>query len=149
MITLINRTRKIPINNKWVKSTIQAILNILQYPDFDIGILLTTNRTIRHYNQTYRHKNKPTDILSFSYHPTLKPGERIITKSDEDKNLGDLILSLEYILKDAQKNGISLEDRLKILLVHGICHLLGYDHGTDADWNSMRKQEALILNKLR
>lgn len=149
MITLINRTRKIPINNKWVKSTIQAILDILQYHDFDIGILLTTNRTIRYYNQTYRHKNKPTNILSFSYHPTLKPGERIAITSDEDKNLGDLILSLEYILKDAQKNGISLEDRLKILLVHGICHLLGYDHETDADWNIMRKQEALILKKLR
>ncbi len=149
MITIYNRQRKIPLETTWVESIVKRVLHALDYADFDVGILFTTNHTIRGYNRDYRRKDKPTDILSFSYHSALKPGERITVKEDEDKNLGDLIISLEYVLKEAHKQGISLEERLKILLVHGICHLLGYDHETDADFEVMSTQEAKLLKAIR
>ena len=88
MITIHNKQRRIPIDKKALHDTIQGILAILDYTDFDIGILLTNNKTIRFYNRTYRQKDKPTDILSFSYHPNLKPGKRIRAATEEDKNLG-------------------------------------------------------------
>ena len=148
MITIHNRQRKYTLDIKKLHTTVQQILEIINYSDFDIGILLTTNKTIRTYNLTYRSKDKPTDILSFSYHPELIPGKRIRAKSEDDKNLGDLILSIEYIDKIAKAMGVSLEERLKVLLVHGICHLLGYDHESDADYRSMRAKEAYIFRKL-
>lgn len=149
MITIINRQRKYSIDVQQMEHTVEKILKLLDYERFDIGILLTNNKTIRTYNRDYRKKDKPTDILSFSYHQYLTPGKRIKVKEEEDKNLGDLILSIEYIDKAARELNVSLEERLKVLLVHGICHLLGYDHETDADWRSMRAKEAFILKRLK
>lgn len=147
MITLINRQRKIPIDEQWLTAAVQDILKQLDYETFDIGILLTTNKTIKRYNETYRHKKGPTDILSFSYYD-LKPGERIVPETDDEKNLGDLILSPEYIVTSAQKLGVSFDHRLLILVIHGICHLLGYDHETDKEYHQMKELEAKIFAQL-
>lgn len=147
-ITIINRQRSIPISTPAIEHLIREILIIIQYSDFSVGVLLTTNKSIRVYNRTYRHKDMPTDILSFSYHPHATPGKRIKARDEDDKNLGDLVISLEYVKKDAALRGITLNERLKVLLVHGICHLLGYDHETDSDWRSMRAKEAYILKKI-
>jgi probable rRNA maturation factor len=149
MVLIKNTQRKISVNVKKIKEDARAILHIVKYENFDIGIWLTTNKTIQKYNQEYRNKDKPTDILSFSYHPTLKPGERIDPKTDDDKNLGDLIISLEYVQKAAEELHQTLEQRLQILLVHGICHLLGYDHEFDADYKIMHRKETMILNTLK
>ncbi|MEX0940265.1 MAG: rRNA maturation RNase YbeY [Candidatus Babeliales bacterium] len=148
MITIRNTQRKIQINEKKIRENVQQILDILDYSDFDIGIWLTTNKTIQAYNRDYRNKDKPTDILSFPFYPDLKPPKRIYPKNEDEKNLGDIIISLEYVKKDAQRLGISFEKRIQILLVHGICHLLGYDHQTDDDYKIMRKKEAFLLKKL-
>lgn len=149
MISIKNSQRKIAVNTKKLHADAQIILDALNYGDFDLGIWLTTNKTIRFYNREYRHKDKPTDILSFGYHTELKPGERIKPKSDDDKNLGDLIISVEYTLADAQRMGITLEQRLEVLLVHGICHLQGYDHETEEEYKVMHRKELALLKKIR
>jgi rRNA maturation RNase YbeY len=148
MIILKNSQRAIPIDKQQVVSEVQTILDIIKYSNFDIGILITTNKTIRSYNKQYRQQDKPTDILSFPFYPELQAGKRIKVLSEEEKNLGDLIVSAAYVQKDAQKYGITFEERLRVLLVHGICHLLGYDHIDDADFRRMRAKEAFILKKL-
>lgn len=146
MILIKNTQRKIKIDTDELKNNTQEILNAFGYPDFDISIWLTTNKTIHYYNKTYRQKDKPTDILSFPYHTELKAGQRIKPKSDDDKNLGDIIISLEYVQKDLPRWNKSFEERMKILLVHGICHLLGYDHIEDKDFKVMQKKEDALLN---
>ena len=77
MILIKNTQKKIKIDINHIKKDVQTILNLLGYPDFDIGIWFTTNPTIRKYNKEYREKDKATDVLSFPYHETLKPGEKI------------------------------------------------------------------------
>jgi rRNA maturation RNase YbeY len=149
MILIKNSQRKIPISVTQLKKDTQTILDALGYADFDLGIWLTTNRTIHRYNRDYRHKDKATDILSFPFYPDLKAGERISVTTDEDKNLGDLIISLEYVQVDAQKLGVPFYERIQVLLVHGICHLLGYDHIKDEDYAVMHKKEQALLKKLR
>ena len=149
MITIINKKRKIAIDLTWIDQESQRILEILCYPDFDLGILLTNNKTIQEYNRDYRDKDCPTDILSFPFYPELKAGQRIKAKTPDEKNLGDLIISLEYVQTDAEKHGVTFEERLQKLLVHGVCHLLGYDHIIDADWRRMRAKEGYILKQLR
>jgi rRNA maturation RNase YbeY len=148
MIHIKNSQRKIAINADQLKTDLQTILDALNYSDFEISVLITTNKTIREYNRDYRHKDKPTDILSFPYHPELKAGKRIKVKEPEDKNLGDLIISAEYVTKDAKELNVTFEARMKKLLVHGVCHLLGYDHIIDADWRRMRAKEGFLLKKI-
>lgn len=149
MILIKNTQRTFALNTNKIVQDAQKILRVLRYEDFDLGIWFTTNATIRSYNREYRHKDKPTDILSFSFHPNLKPGERIQIKTDDDKNLGDLIISVEYVQKAAQGLQQTLGQRMQILLVHGICHLLGYDHERDEDYKIMKKKESFLLNKLQ
>lgn len=148
MITIKNRQRRITFNVKRFVGEAEKVLDVLGYTGFDIGILLTTNASIQKYNRDFRHKDKPTDILSFSFYPELKAGQRIKAASEDEKNLGDLVISLEYVQKAAADLGISFEERMSELLVHGICHLLGYDHETDQDYKKMRKKELFLLVEL-
>jgi probable rRNA maturation factor len=148
MIFIHTKLRAQVVDKKQLHDDLALLLQDLGYADFDINVVLTTNATIRRYNRDYRHKDKPTDILSFPYHPDLKPGQRIKVKDEEDKNLGDLIISVEYVRRAAQELGVTFENRLKRLLVHGVCHLLGYDHIKDTDYQIMLKKEIALLKKI-
>jgi rRNA maturation RNase YbeY len=149
MILIKNTQKKIDIDINAIKKDVRTILDLLGYSDFDIGIWFTTNPTIRKYNKEYREKDKATDVLSFPYHETVNPGEKIIPETDEDKNLGDLIISLEYAQQDAEDWNHTFNEHVRFLLVHGICHLLGYDHIEDTDYAVMNKKEQFLLKQLK
>lgn len=148
MITISHSDTEVSYNEQQLRSDAQLILDDLGYSDFDLGILLTDNKTMREYNKAYRHKDKPTDILSFAFHPEIKPGETIVAADPEDRNLGDIIISLEYVRDDAPNWDQTFEQRMRVLLVHGICHLRGYDHIEDEDYIAMYKEEDRLLNLL-
>jgi len=148
MILIKNTQRKIKFSQEKLNQDAQQVLRILGYEDYDLGIWITTNSTIHKYNKEYRKKDKPTDILSFSFHSTLKAGQKIIPLTADDKNLGDLIISAEYVKKVADELHQTMDERLRILLVHGICHLLGYDHEIDEDYKIMHKKELMLLKKI-
>ena len=148
MITIKTTQRSKKLNVDTIKSTVAKILNLLKYENFDIGIWFTTNATIRKYNRDYRKKDKPTDILSFSFHENHQAGKRIIARTPDDQNLGDLIISVEFIIKAAQELNQTFEHRLQVLLVHGILHLLGYDHIEDQDYKKMHRQELKLIKEL-
>lgn len=76
-----------------------------------------TDHEIRSLNRQYRGKDKPTDVLSFPLADELHPFL-----------LGDVVISVETAARQAQRRGHSLREELQILLIHGILHLLGYDH---------------------
>jgi len=139
MITIKNSQRKTKLDTKKVKALVEGMLEKTGYKNFDIGIWFTTNKTIRAYNKRFRKTDRPTDILSFPYHPNLKPGGKIKISNVEDENLGDIIISLELVKKDAEGEGRSLIEHIKILLAHGIAHLLGYDHKTEKDFAAMQR----------
>lgn len=149
MILIKNSQRSISFDTQQLERDAQIILDAVGYGDYDLGIWLTTNKTIHRYNKEYRHKDKPTDILSFPFYPELKPGQKIKTANEEEKNLGDLIISLEYVQKDAKRFRVSFQERMQQLLVHGICHLLGYDHEKDEDYALMHKKELALLKKIQ
>jgi probable rRNA maturation factor len=149
MVTITQSYLDKPYDDRQLKHDAQFILDALGYHDFDLGILLTNNVTIQEYNRVYRHHDKPTDILSFAYHSELKAGEAIVVDEEEDKNLGDLIISLEYVAQDAPQWEQTFEQRMRVLLVHGICHLRGYDHIEDDDYVIMHKEEDRLLRLLK
>lgn len=149
MINVITKQHKIKMSIPKLKRDARIILRALGYADFDVNIFLTTNKTIRAYNKQYRNKDKATDILSFPYHYNIKPGEQIVAQSIDDKCLGDLIISLEYVRKDIKKLDTTFDERMQRLLVHGFCHLIGYDHETDEEYEVMLKKENELLAYLQ
>ncbi len=148
MILIKNNLQKIKINSNNLKNKAQRILKSLGYEDFDLGIWVTTNNTIQKYNKQFRKKDKPTDILSFPYHENLKAGQAILAKCKEDKNLGDIIISAEFVKKDFPSSR-EFNNRLDVLLAHGIAHLLGYDHETAEEFAIMKKFEQKILKIIK
>ena len=149
MIVIRNTQRTILLPIKDLYNDALCILELLGYDTYDLGIWFTNNRNIRRYNKQYRQINKPTDVLSFPYYPALKAGERIKPTSDEESILGDLIISAEYVAQAAISLNVTFEEQLRLILVHGILHLLGYDHIKDADYKQMRAKELYILEKLQ
>lgn len=148
MITIRQTQRTINFSTNIFRKKAEFILEELGYKDFELGIWLTTNKTIQKYNHLYRHKNQPTDVLSFPYHTELKAGQKIKVQEEEDKNLGDLIMSLAYVLKNKKELPGNFIARMDRLLVHGICHLLGYDHIKDSDYKKMISLENKLLKSL-
>lgn len=125
----------------------QKALDVLGYSDFDLGIMLTTNATIKKYNAQYRNKDKATDVLSFPFHH-IPAGSKIKAQTDDDKNIGDMIISIEYVQAAAKKLGTTFEKRMNRMLIHSICHLLGYDHIQDDDFAIMIKKEKWLAKKI-
>jgi rRNA maturation RNase YbeY len=145
---LIKNDQTFPVDTQNLEKNAQTILNTLDYADFDISIILVTPQEMQNYNNQYRDKDNVTDILSFPYHQ-ISVGERIVPEIEEDKNLGDIIICPEFVDDDLARWQMNFDERMNVLLVHGICHLLGYDHIEDADYEVMKKQEAFLLEKIK
>lgn len=148
MINLENKQTVIQIHETAMKKDAQHILGMLNYADFDLGIWILDLKEMERYNREFRNQDKPTDVLSFPYHPDLKPNERIVVHDEDDKNLGDIMICPEYVKADLPRWEYSFEHRMRVLLIHAICHLLGYDHENDTDHEIMQKLEDSLLEKL-
>ena len=148
MVTITNTEMTIPLNIQEFEKNAQSILTWMGYADFDLGILLTDNQEIQCFNRDFRNKDVPTDILSFPFHTNLKAGEKIEPQTEDDKNIGDLIISLEYIQETCKEENKTINEHLRTLLCHGICHLLGYDHYTEETDLIMKEKETWLAAKL-
>jgi probable rRNA maturation factor len=93
-------------------------LEVLGLSKVELSIALVSDAQIKRLNKLYRNKDKPTDVLSFPI------GEKV----EDWLILGDIVISVDTAKRQAQRLGHSLEEELKRLLVHGLVHLLGYDH---------------------
>lgn len=112
--------------------------------DCELGILVTDDAKIRELNRTYAGEDKATDVLSFS----LREGEQFVSP-DSTERLGEVIISLETAERQAAEAGHPLADETAHLLVHGILHLLGYDHAEPDDERVMRAREDALLGTPR
>lgn len=149
MITLRNEQNDIHVDTTILEKHAQRILDLLGYGTFDLGILLTSSQEMQHYNRDYRSIDKATDVLSFPFHYDIVPGEKITTTTDDEKNLGDIIICPAYAQTTLIDWDQSIEERLNGLLVHGICHLLGYDHESDEQEEQMLAMEAKLLSIIK
>ncbi len=99
----------------------------------EIELIITTNEEIREINKTYRKIDKDTDVLSFPYEDMpMSP-------------LGSIVISSSHVKEKAKELGHSENDEFALLFIHGLLHLLGYDHETDN--GQMREKEAELIKK--
>ena len=114
----------------------------------EIAVRLTSDDEVRTLNRDYRHKDKPTNVLSF---PMIQPDllEAVTQNSDDGEViLGDIVLAHGVCAAEAEERGISVADHATHLIVHGVLHLLGYDHMGDAEAEAMEDMERTALAKL-
>lgn len=110
----------------------------------EISLMLTNDDHMQELNQTYRHKNKPTNVLSF---PSFQRGElATVSRVHEPVVLGDIVLSLETVLQESQDQKKLFLHHFTHLLVHGTLHLMGYDHEDEKDAEEMEALEIVILH---
>jgi probable rRNA maturation factor len=123
-----------------LKKITAAILKALERSQAELSIALVGDKEMRPLNAKYRKKNKTTDVLSFSA-DSLATAKRVL--------LGDVIISVEQARRQAKERNHSLKREMVILLIHGILHLLGYDHErSPRQAKIMAGLEAKLLNHL-
>ena len=131
------------VTKPFVKEITDKILKELGLDNVEISITLTDDETIRQINKEWRGKDKPTDVLSFPLdeNDTL-PGYKY-------RLLGDVVISIPYAVRQAKEIGFTPKEEVLRLLIHGILHLLGYDHETsEEDAKIMFSLQDKIFSKL-
>lgn len=142
-----NLQRAVPLRRAPLRGRLEAVRRILGVQTFDLGVVCVDNRSIQRINRVYRGKNAPTDVLSFPFHENLKAGEFPQPDSPDDYNLGDIFLGVEYIFQQC-KDKEDYYDALAVTATHGLCHLLGFTHSTEAEWRKMYQKEEQVLQEL-
>lgn len=127
--------------NKILKEFPNEIINITPEDKILISIMFSGDKKVMELNSQFRKINKPTNVLSF-------PSSTDTSTNFKNVFLGDIIFSLETIISEAKANNKSTIDHLIHLFIHGLLHLLGYDHMTEDEARMMEDLEICILNKL-
>ena len=115
-------------------------------PAYAVDVSFVSDEEIAQLNRDYRHKNKPTDVLSFSQ---LEGEFMSGAPGDEAVPLGDLVISIETAQRQAAQLGHALEREVEFLAVHGALHLLGYDHRRAADRRVMWRWQEEIIEEMQ
>ena len=139
-VLIDNRQSRHKISLKKIKQTVQVILDALDCPDSEISILIVDDPQIEELNQQYLGRKGPTNVIAFA----MREGEF----ADLSPHLlGDVVISMDTAAKEAQIAATSMERRFNELLVHGILHLLGYEHETsEKDARVMEDKSKELMN---
>jgi len=148
MIQVLIRPKfELQVSAEYVRQTARATLEMeTAVADVSLSVVVTDDTEIQALNRQYRGLDAPTDVLSFGGEPT-EPS--FVTAVEEPPYLGDVVLSFHRAQEQAAERGHSTEEEVKLLIVHGILHLLGYDHGTPEEKARMWAKQDAILSALR
>ncbi|MEN8686568.1 MAG: rRNA maturation RNase YbeY [Desulfuromonadales bacterium] len=143
-IAIENRQNKQKIRKRLLREVARKILSVSGCPDGQLSILIVDDAAIRVINRDYLGKDRPTNVISFA----MQEGEGTGVQTDL---LGDVVISAETAARDADEAQTSFESELYFLLLHGVLHLLGYDHerGTHAEAQRMEEREREVFALIR
>ncbi len=152
MAILINNLQsKEPVTERLtglLEQLIQYGLNFYQKEAAELSIVLVDNAYIQNLNLEYRGLDQPTDVLSFAM-VDEQPGTPVLNQDQLElpELLGDIFISMERAVEQAESYGHSLEREVCYLAIHGLLHLLGFDHHEPEETEAMRQAEEAILMK--
>ncbi|MEJ9210005.1 rRNA maturation RNase YbeY [Bacillus smithii] len=148
MIDLVDET------NELKQEDLELVEKLLQFAsekegiqeESEVSVTFVDNQRIQEINRDYRHKDQPTDVISFALEETDEEEVEIIGE-DMPRVLGDIIISVPKAREQAHDYGHSFQRELGFLAVHGFLHLLGYDHMTEEEEKIMFSRQREILNE--
>ena len=141
-VSIRNHQKLFKIDLSRIRKSLKRLLKELNCDDRAIGLLLVDDNEIQKLNNAYLNRNKPTNVLSFA----MTEGE---FGNINPQILGDIVISVETASRDALISHIDLMDELEFLIIHGLLHLLGYDHENTSAEKAMemngRERELFFL----
>ena len=136
------------LEESWLQSVAEQVL-VAQEADasVEMGLVIATQERVRQLNKSYRGKDEPTDVLAFSameeigadFPPFVQPPDGVL-------HLGEVIISYPQAVAQAEEHQHSIKREIAILIIHGILHLLGYEHNKPELERQMMTREVEILN---
>lgn len=147
MVLVVNEQSFRPLDCGKIQDRVQVFLEKLDLGEWQVAIVFVGIEQSAQFNEEYRGKQGPTDVLSFPFYPELEAGQKPSPENGETKDLGDIIVCPERITSDAEKLEMEFWDRLEEILAHGLVHLLGYDHEEDDDYKAMKAVEQDLLGR--
>ncbi|MCI5567076.1 MAG: rRNA maturation RNase YbeY [Veillonellaceae bacterium] len=138
----------IAVDDELKQSIIDAAAKVMQMydvPNGEVSITLTDDDFIHRLNKKYRGIDRPTDVLSFALDESVEPD---IEGGPDVDAIGDIIISMERAREQAAEYGHSIKRETVFLTVHGMLHLLGYDHMEEQDRLEMEAEQRHVMNEL-
>ena len=124
-----------------IRKNAQAVLDALDSPDAELSIVIVDDKEIAALNQTYLNRSGPTNVIAFA----MRDGEYA---DISPQLLGDVVISVETAHRESEAAGIDPEKRFDQLLIHGILHLFGHDHGADQKESDRMEEKSKQLMHL-
>lgn len=131
---ILNRQRRIPLALKPLDRFSERVRRELGFPEESVTICFVSDPAMARMNRKFRDKQGPTDVLSFPARQvqTRRSPGRKITARTADRYVGDIVISPETARRYARRRSGGLSSELRVLILHGMIHLAGYDHETDS-----------------
>jgi len=122
------------VDKNLLRRQTETVLSSLRRKNACVGIWLASDRSVRRLNGIYRGKWRSTDVLSF--------------RSEIKGDLGDIVVGVPFVNRRAQRYQTSFSQLLPVVVTHGLCHLCGFDHDSDRNFESMHRAEEKALKSL-
>jgi len=136
------------VDESWVGRIAQQVLKAEEVaPPYEMSLVFTDSETVRRLNRDYRGMDEPTDVLAFYMLPQKEAADFFALPPDGVTRLGEVIISYPQAVEQAKEQEHSTERELALLIIHGILHLLGYDHEEPEEEAKMRTREKEFLEK--
>lgn len=152
---------EVPFSFDYEELAQRVVNHCLDYAAFpyeaEVNLTLTDNEGIHAINKEFREIDRPTDVLSFPMLSYTTPGDFAFLDEEESDDfnpdtgealLGDIVISVEKVLEQAENYGHSVEREYAFLITHSMLHLFGYDHMTEEDAAVMEAKQTEILNQM-
>lgn len=132
----------------WAKKIVRQILKAEGVaPPYEVSLVFTDSETVQQLNRDYRGVDEPTDVLAFYMLAQKGADSSFALPPDGVTRPGEVIISYPQAIEQAREQGHSTERELALLIVHGILHLLGYDHEEAEEESKMRARERELLER--
>jgi probable rRNA maturation factor len=142
---LVDEGLDVALDRGWLESVARRVLEAENVgAKSEMGLVISTGERVRQLNRDYRNRDEPTDVLAFSAGEEAADSPFVLPP-DGVLHLGEVIISYPQALIQAEQHGHPLQKELSILLIHGLLHLLGYDHEESDDEGRMQSREKELL----
>jgi probable rRNA maturation factor len=147
----INKKLKVSLKKSWIRSVVLEALKTegIMTP-VEMGLVVTDNKTVQQLNRNYRDVDEPTDVLAFHmpFYKKQEPELPFVNPPDGVLHLGEVVISYPQAIQQAREQSHSVEQELALLIIHGVLHIVGYDHEEPEEEQHMRAKEKEIMRKL-
>jgi probable rRNA maturation factor len=147
---LIDEGVKVPLGVDWLGSVARQVL-IAQNTGsaVELGLFITSQERMQQLNRSYRGRDEPTDVLAFANMEEIEAASPpFVTPPDGVQHLGEVIISYPQAVMQSEEHQHPVEQEIALLIIHGVLHLLGYDHDEPEQERLMRARETEILSSI-